>query len=82
MKYNIPDDLVAEFRRFIETKEIKINEKEYSKDLNFVKAYLKAQIAQMIFGFEGSIQVMVDSDNQVQKALTLFPEAEKIAKLE
>ncbi len=61
MKYNIPDDLIAEFRKFIETKEIKINEKEYAKDLNFVKAYLKAQIAQMIFGFEGSIQVMVDS---------------------
>jgi hypothetical protein len=46
-----------------------------------MKAYLKAQIAQMIFGLEGWIGVMVGVDNQIQKALTLFPEAEKIANL-
>ena len=82
MKYRIPNELMKEFREFIETKEIKIDEKEYTKDLDFLKARLKAQIAQMIFGFEAYIGVMVDVDNQIQKALTLFPEAEKVAKLE
>jgi hypothetical protein len=71
-----------EFRKFVETKEIKIDEKEYLKDIDFLKARLKAGIAQMIFGFEGSIGILVGVDNQIQKALTLFPEAEKIAKLE
>jgi hypothetical protein len=47
-----------------------------------VRTRLKAQIAQMIFGFEGSIGILVGVDNQIQKALTLFPEAEKIAKLQ
>jgi carboxyl-terminal processing protease len=82
LQYTIPDELLAGFRKFVETKEIKIDEKEYAKDLDFVKARLKAQIAQMIFGFEGSINVLVGVDNQIQKALTLFPEAEKIAKLQ
>jgi carboxyl-terminal processing protease len=82
MMYSIPDELLADFRKFIETKEIKIDEKEYTKDLDFVKVRLKAQIAQMIFGFESSIGVMVGVDNQIQKALTLFPEAEKIAHLQ
>jgi len=81
-KYEISDKVMADFHKFIETKEIKIDEKEYQKDLNFLKAHLKGQIAQMIFGLEGYIGVMVSVDNQIQKALTLFPEAKKIAKLE
>jgi carboxyl-terminal processing protease len=80
--YEIPEKVMADFRKFIETKEIKIDEKEYEKDLGFLRAHLKGQIAQMIFGLEGYIGVMVRVDNQIQKALTLFPEAEKIAKLE
>jgi carboxyl-terminal processing protease len=80
-QYIISNELLADFRKFIEAKEVKIDEKEYSKDLDFLKARLKAQIAQMIFGLEGYIGVMVGVDNQIQKALTLFPEAEKIAKL-
>ena len=80
-KYSISDELLTDFRKFIETKEVKIDEKEYTKDLDFLKARLKAQIAQMIFGIEGYIGVMVGVDNQIQKALTLFPEAQKVANL-
>jgi carboxyl-terminal processing protease len=80
-KYTISNELMVDFRKFIESKEIKIDEKEYSKDLDFLKARLKAQIAQMIFGIEGYIGVMVGVDNQIQKALSLFPEAEKVANL-
>ncbi len=81
-KYAISDGLMAEFKKFIESKDIKIDEKEYAKDLNFLKARLKAQLAQMLYGFEAYVTIMIDYDNQIQKALTLFPEAEKIAKLE
>ena len=82
LKYFIPDEVMTEFRKFVETKEIKIDEKEYTKDIDFLKARLKAEIARLIFGREGEIGVLVGVDNQIQKALTLFPEAEKIAKLE
>jgi carboxyl-terminal processing protease len=81
-QYTLSDDLMKEFRQFIETKEIKIDEKEYLKDYDFMKIRLKAQIAQMIYGFEGSIGILIGVDNQVQKALTLFPEAKRIAKLQ
>ena len=80
-QYAISDELMADFRKFIESKDIKVDEKEYSKNMEFLKARLKAQIAQMIFGLEGYIGVMVEVDNQIQKALTLFPEAEKVAHL-
>ena len=81
-KYVITEDFLNDFRSFIEKKEIKIDEKEYQSDITFLKARLKADIAQMIFGYEGFIGVLADVDNQLQKALTLFPEAEKIAKIE
>jgi hypothetical protein len=82
LKYVVSKEFINEFRNFVVSKEIKIDEKEYLKDIDFLKARLKAEIAQMIFGFEGSIGILVGVDNQIQKALTLFPEAEKIAKLE
>ena len=82
LKYVISEEFMNSFRKFVESKEIKIEEKEYLKDIDFLKARLKAEIAQMIFGFEGSIGVLTGVDNQIQKALTLFPEAEKIAKLQ
>ena len=81
LQYTISNDLMTDFRKFIESKEIKVDEKEYTKDLDFLKARIKAQIAQMIFGLEGYIGVMVGVDNQIQKAMTLFPEAKKIANL-
>jgi carboxyl-terminal processing protease len=81
LKYLVPDEVMKEFRKFVETKEIKIDEKEYTKDIDFLNARLKAEIARMIFGSEGEIGILVGVDNQIQKALTLFPEAEEIAKL-
>lgn len=80
-RFVVTDELMNDFKKFIESKEIKIDEKEYVKDLDFLKARLKANFAQMLFGYEAYINVMINVDNQVQKALTLFPEAEKIAKL-
>ncbi len=80
--YEISDAMMKEFRSFIEGKGIKIDEKEYETDLPLIKARLKAQVAQMFFGTEGAIEVLVGVDRQVQKALTLFPEAAKIAKLD
>ena len=79
--FQISDAVLQDFRKYIETKKIVINEKEYQEDLTFIKARLKAQIAQWLFGLEGYIGVILEVDNQFQKAMTLFPEAEKIANL-
>lgn len=81
-KYSVSDGMMEDFKKFIESKEVKVDEKEYAKDAGFLRARIKAQIAQMLFGFEAYVTIMIDFDNQIQKALTLFPEAEKIAKLE
>jgi hypothetical protein len=52
----------------------------YEKDLKYIKAFTKAYIGRSIWGNEGSARVMLGVDNQFHKAISLFPEAEKISK--
>lgn len=80
-EYEVPANVLSEFKDFVASKGVEINEKDYEQDRSYIVARLKATIAQTLFGFEGWIAVMLDVDAQFQKALTLFPEAEKIAGL-
>ncbi len=80
-KYQISDEFLEGFRKFVVSKDVKIKEDEYRKDLALMKLALKSWIARTLFGFEGQIVTSLDIDPQFQKALTLFPEAEKIARL-
>jgi hypothetical protein len=49
--------------------------------MTYIRTRIKAQIARSLYANEGWYSVMRAEDNQFQKALTLFPEAEKIARL-
>ena len=79
--FSVSNELLDEFRSFVVKREIKIDEKEYEKDLPFVKTRIKAAFARNFWGNEGWYPLMLLVDTQFQKALSLFPEAEKIAKL-
>lgn len=79
--FTISSELLDEFRSFITKQEIKIDEKEFEKDLSFIKTRLKATFARNFWGNGGWYPIMLQVDAQFQKALGLFPEAEKIAKL-
>ena len=73
--------MIAGFRSYLEAHEIKVVEKEFEKDITFTKTRLKATFARNFWGNEGWYPLMLQVDAQYQKALSLFPEAEKIAKL-
>jgi len=60
---------------------VKISREEYDKNINYVSMLLKAQIARNLWGNDGWYRVVLTMDNQFQKALTLFPEAKRIAGL-
>jgi carboxyl-terminal processing protease len=77
----ISDDILTGFRTYLQSHETKIDEKEFEKDVLFVKTRLKATFARNFWGNEGWYPLMLQVDAQYQKALSLFPEAEKIAKL-
>jgi carboxyl-terminal processing protease len=77
----VTEEMLQDFRTFVTTKGVKVEEKDLQKDLVFVKARFKAEIARSFWGNNGSYRVMLEVDPQFQKAMTLLPEAIKFAKL-
>jgi carboxyl-terminal processing protease len=79
--YKIPDSVLNEFIAFAESKGVTVNKDDLKKDDVFVRAMLKATIARSLWNSDAWFQILLETDKQFQKALTLFPEAEKIAGL-
>ena len=57
------------------------NDDEYKQDAEYLRLAIKAYIGRSVFNNNGFTSVMLSMDKQVKKALTLFPEAARIAKL-
>lgn len=79
--YRVPDAVLNEFVAYAGTKEVKIDKEDLKKDDGFLRVMLKATIARSLWNSDAWFQVLLETDKQFQKALTLFPEAEKIARL-
>jgi carboxyl-terminal processing protease len=77
--YTVSDDLVKTLTDLATKKDVKMNESDYKKDLPFIHNYLKAYIARNLWSTEGWRIVFAAMDAQFLKALTLFPEAGKLA---
>ncbi|HCV43346.1 MAG TPA: S41 family peptidase, partial [Bacteroidetes bacterium] len=78
--FEVTQAMLDEIVALAKSKGVEFKEDLYNKDLKYIKAFTKAYIGRTLFGNEGSSRVMLGVDNQFQKALTLFPEAEKISK--
>jgi carboxyl-terminal processing protease len=78
--YEVAEDMLQEFRTFAKTKGVTFEEKDLQKDLVYVKARVKAEIARFLWGNNGLYRVMLEVDPQFQKAMTLLPEAIKFAR--
>ncbi len=79
--FQVSDEMMAEFRSFVAKRNITVEEKDYQKDFSLLKTRLKAEIAKRLWNNEGFAKIMLDNDAQFQKAVAMFPEAEKIARL-
>jgi carboxyl-terminal processing protease len=76
--------MVEEFVRFAAEKEVASEEDiraamGKAEDRKFVERALKAEIVAAKFGFDASYPFRLQGDAQVEKALELFPEAQKLA---
>lgn len=80
--FKISAKMYEDFRKLAESKEIEWNEEQFKIDADFINAEIKGTLASIVWGSKERSQLFYSSiDRQVKKALTLFPEAEKIAKL-
>jgi carboxyl-terminal processing protease len=76
----VTPQMLEDLKGIAQAKGITFNQELFDKDLRYVKAFTQAYVARGIWGNEGSAQVMLKEDAQFKKAMSLFPEAEKIAK--
>ncbi len=77
----IDDLMMNEFLSFTKEKKIDFVEEDFKKDKDYIQARLKAYIARNYWNNEGWYSVLLGIDHQVTKAISLFPEAEKFARL-
>lgn len=78
--FKLSEKEMKDFIAFGETKDVKLVEKDYEKEKEYIVARLKAQIARNYWKNEGWYAVLLPADKQLEKALTLFPKAEQMAK--
>ncbi len=81
-KFRVSEQVLNDFKSFVENKGINVTRQDWETDRDYISAYLKAQIARIIWTREEFLEILFSVDNQFKKALELFPEAIKIAKLQ
>ena len=79
--FQITDEMLHVFEALAKKKAVTIEKDQFEKDKGLITTIIKREIAYTIWGNEGRFKVWHSVDNQFLKALTLFPEAEKIAGL-
>ena len=77
----VDEAMLAEFKEFVKTSRVRIDEDAWQKDLEFIKAMLHYEIDIDLFGIEASRRNLSTRDPQLQFALTLFPEAQQLLEL-
>jgi carboxyl-terminal processing protease len=79
--FKISSGTLKDFTDFAASKNVKLHEDDLIKDKSYITARLKAQVARNFWKNDGWYQVLLKTDNQIEKAETLFQEAKDLAKL-
>jgi carboxyl-terminal processing protease len=79
--YTIDDKMFNDFINYGKSQGVEVVEDDLKADFEYIRARLKAQIARSYWRNEGWYPILLEIDPQFKKALLLFPEAEKLAKL-
>ena len=80
-KFSFSPEDEKSFIRLAENKDVELVKEEFEKDKNYIFTRLKAQVARNYWKNEGWYTIILDIDTQFLKSVTLFDEAEDLAKL-
>ena len=77
----VDDAMVQDFKQFVIGRKVTIDEAAWTKDLDFIRAMIRYEIDVPLFSIATAQQHLVEVDPQTRFALTMFPEAQKLAEL-
>jgi carboxyl-terminal processing protease len=77
----VDQPMLEDFKRFVQSRKIAIDEAAWAKDLNYIRAMVRFEIDVAVFGTATGYQHLLEADPQARYALTLFPEVQKLTEL-
>jgi carboxyl-terminal processing protease len=77
--FTVSDEMMAEFKALIASRNVKYEADAFETSRKPIELRLRSQIGRVKWGAEAESKILVEGDLQVQKALTLFDEAAKLA---
>ena len=77
----VDDDMLADFRQQLVADGVKIDEAGFAQDLEFIKAMIRFEIDNALFGVAEAWRHLIVVDPQAQMALSQFGEAQKLLEL-
>jgi carboxyl-terminal processing protease len=79
-EYQITDKVLAAFKTFLgEHKEFKLDPARVDKDADFVKRQIRYEAVTAAYGVETAYEVLLESDLQMQRAISELPKAKIMA---
>ena len=79
--FAVDDAMVADFKKFVASRNVKIDEDAWTKDIDFIRAMIRFAIDESVFDIATARQRLVTVDPQARFAIAKFPDAEKLLEL-
>jgi carboxyl-terminal processing protease len=77
--FEVNDQVMQEFRKFLDSQKIPYTEADLNEDLPYIKSTIKSEIFISEFGQEEGLKVRAETDPQVVEALNQLPKAKELA---
>ncbi len=77
-EFTITNEHFNEFLEFVRENDITVKEEHVEKDQAFLKSFLKSEIGRALHGDNGFYVSRLESDEQFQRAVSLFPELQRL----
>lgn len=79
--FALDEEMLAGFKATIKKHDIEFVEEAFKKDIDYITLLLKAEIARQLWDSEHYYQVRIKGDSEVQRAVVMMREAERIKNL-
>jgi hypothetical protein len=77
----VDDAMVADFREQLKNDHVRVDEAAFTKDLDFIKAMIRFEIDNALFGVADARRHLVQVEPQAVAAMSVFGEATKLTEL-
>jgi carboxyl-terminal processing protease len=73
------EEMITEFKEFLKSREFEYEDEQFTTELEAISLRLRAQIARIKWDQAEESRIIARADAQIQRALELFDEAEKLS---